>query len=649
VRKPGPGDTRTPPLARLKVGTKLMLLVLLPVCVLLGFTGLTALADWHAASQLQDFRAATRLSFATAGVAGQLATERTAAAMVRLRPGTQAQAGLGTAQRDVNQALHQAQDSAADWHGSIDVAGRLAMARKQLAALRLRVVGGSLSVPDISTSYGSRVNELISTAGNLIGVRPPQSSGQAPDAYLAMVQAIEAAQRERVDVAAVLGAPRAQMALDQITATSRWAALEGAELATFRQNAPGRLAGNLDAVLRTPAGIAVRNVRDGILARPRTTVAHTTLGEWLDITGTRIGGLSQLESGTARDLATTAAQDLHAARAGGLRNLGLLLAVLSVVTALGLVLRRSITRPLSEVSEGARTLSSGDLAFDVSYAGSDEIGDVAAAFRDLHVTAERLAAEIRATNAAIGASQLDHRADVGAFEGTWAQLLAGMNDTTSAFARLHQDLAASRARIVAASDQTRRRIERDLHDGVQQRLVSLGLGLRAAQKAVPTGEPGLRQELARLARGTAEILEELREMSRGIHPATLSLGGLGPALKALTRRSTVPVKLDVRVQARLPEQVEVAAYFVVSEALANVAKHARASVVEVLAEVQDGVLAVSISDDGVGGADPSRGSGLIGLTDRVQASGGTISISSHPGAGTRITAELPVGTSLRPA
>jgi signal transduction histidine kinase len=649
VRKPGRGDTRTPPLARLKVGTKLMLLVLLPVCVLLGFTGVTALADWHAASQLQDFRAATRLSFATVGVAGQLATERTAAAMVRLRPGVQAQAGLGTAQRDVNQALHQAQDSAADWHGSIDVAGRLAMARKQLAALRLRVAGGSLSVPDISTSYGTRVNELISTAGDLIGVRPPQSSGQVPDAYLAMVQAIEAAQRERVDVAAVLGAPRAQMALDQITATSRWAALEGAELATFRQNAPGRLAGDLDAVLRTPAGIAVRNVRDGILASPRTTVAHTTLGEWLDVTGTRIGGLSQLESGTARDLATTAAQDLHAARAGGLRNLGLLLAVLSVVTALGLVLRRSITRPLSEVWQGARTLSSGDLAFDVSYAGSDEIGDVAAAFRDLHVTAERLAAEIRATNAAIGASQLDHRADVGAFEGTWAQLLAGMNDTTSAFARLHQDLAASRARIVAASDQTRRRIERDLHDGVQQRLVSLGLGLRAAQKAVPAGEPGLRQELARLARGTAEILDELREMSRGIHPATLSLGGLGPALKALTRRSAVPVKLDVRVQARLPEQAEVAAYFVVSEALANVAKHARASVVEVLAEVRDGVLAVSISDDGIGGADPSRGSGLIGLTDRVQASGGTISITSHPGAGTRITAELPVGTSLRPA
>src|SRR5205823_8708167 len=189
---------------------------------------------------------------------------------------------------------------------------------------------------------------------------------------------------------------------------------------------------------------------------PRTTAVHTSLGAWLDATGTRIGGLSRLESGTARDLATTASRDLHTARAGGLRNLGLSLAVLSVVTALGLVLRRSITRPLSEVWQGARTLSGGDLAFDVSYAGRDEIGDVAAAFRDLHVTAERLAGEIRATNAAIGDNRLDHRADVGAFEGTWAQLLTGMNDTTAAFASLHRDLAASRARIVAASDQTRR-------------------------------------------------------------------------------------------------------------------------------------------------------------------------------------------------
>ena len=212
-------------------------------------------------------------------------------------------------------------------------------------------------------------------------------------------------------------------------------------------------------------------------------------------------------------------------------------------------------------------------------------------------------------------------------------------------AQARADLAASRARIVAASDQTRRRIERDLHDGVQQRLVSLGLALRAAQRAMPPGDAQLGLELTRVADGITEALEELREMSRGIHPAILSLGGLGPALKALARRSAVPVQLDVQVQARLPERAEVAAYFVVSEALANVAKHAQASVVQVRVEVRDGTLHVSIRDNGVGGADPSRGSGLIGLTDRVEASGGTISISSHAGEGTRITAELLAGGS----
>ena len=210
-----------------------------------------------------------------------------------------------------------------------------------------------------------------------------------------------------------------------------------------------------------------------------------------------------------------------------------------------------------------------------------------------------------------------------------------MNDTIAAFAQARADLAASRARIVAASDQARRRIERDLHDGAQQRLVSLGLGLRAAQRAVPPGQAELGQELSRVADGITEVLEELREMSRGIHPAILSLGGLGPALKALARRSRRRRCLDVRVRGRLPERAEVAAYFVVSEALANVAKHARASVVRVRVEVRDGTLTTSISDDGVGGADPSRGSGLIGLDRPRSRSGGTISLSSPAGAGTQ--------------
>jgi signal transduction histidine kinase len=209
-------------------------------------------------------------------------------------------------------------------------------------------------------------------------------------------------------------------------------------------------------------------------------------------------------------------------------------------------------------------------------------------------------------------------------------------------AQARTDLAASRARIVAASDQTRRQIERNLHDGAQQRLVSLGLSLRAAQEAVPLDQAALRQELVQVSGGIGEVLDELREMSRGIHPAILSEGGLRPALKALARRSAVPVKLELDSDARLPERVEVAAYFVVSEALANAAKHAQASTVRVRAEARNGILEIVIRDDGVGGADPSRGSGLIGLADRVEALGGTIEVSSPAVAGTQILARLPV-------
>lgn len=215
-------------------------------------------------------------------------------------------------------------------------------------------------------------------------------------------------------------------------------------------------------------------------------------------------------------------------------------------------------------------------------------------------------------------------------------------------AQARTDLATSRARIVAASDETRRRIERDLHDGTQQRLVSLGLRLRLAQDAVPPDHAELRQELARVTNGIGDVLEELREMSRGIHPAILTEEGLRPALKALARSSAVPVKLELGVHARLPEQVEVAAYFVVSEALANVAKHAQASVVRIAVEARRSALEIMISDDGIGGADPSRGSGLIGLTDRIEALGGTIDVSSPAGAGTQIRAELPTGGSARP-
>jgi signal transduction histidine kinase len=214
--------------------------------------------------------------------------------------------------------------------------------------------------------------------------------------------------------------------------------------------------------------------------------------------------------------------------------------------------------------------------------------------------------------------------------------------TAIANAESKSALNASRRRIVAASDETRRRIERDLHDGTQQRLVSLGLAVRAAEASLPPERDDLRGELSGVAQGLAAAAEDLQELSRGIHPAILSKGGLGPALQTLAHRSAIPVDLDVTTDARLAEPIEVAAYFVASEALANAAKHSEASRIDLSLARRDGSLVLSVRDDGVGGADVGRGSGLVGLTDRVEALGGSIRVSSRPGEGTQITAELPL-------
>jgi signal transduction histidine kinase len=214
--------------------------------------------------------------------------------------------------------------------------------------------------------------------------------------------------------------------------------------------------------------------------------------------------------------------------------------------------------------------------------------------------------------------------------------------TAIANAHSSAQLSASRARVVAAADATRRRIERDLHDGVQQRLVSLGLELRNAEAMLPGGLPEIHSQLQRVVQGLTGAFDELRAISRGIHPAILSVGGLGPALRTLARRSPVPVELDLEDGLQLPERLEVAAYYVVSEALTNVAKHARATVVQVELKAENSTAELEIRDDGVGGANPDRGSGLIGLVDRVEAIGGTIRITSRPGAGTSLLVTLPI-------
>jgi signal transduction histidine kinase len=202
------------------------------------------------------------------------------------------------------------------------------------------------------------------------------------------------------------------------------------------------------------------------------------------------------------------------------------------------------------------------------------------------------------------------------------------------------ELRASRERIVAAGDAERRRLERDLHDGAQQRLVSVALQLQMAQGRVHT-DPALAAELLRAASDElSQSLQELRELARGIHPAVLG-HGLHAALDSLASRSAVPTTVAFESAGPLPEPVELAAYFVACEALTNVAKYAQASEASVRVTRRDGVAVVEIADDGVGGADETAGTGLQGLADRVAALDGTLRILSPPGAGTVVTAELP--------
>ena len=204
------------------------------------------------------------------------------------------------------------------------------------------------------------------------------------------------------------------------------------------------------------------------------------------------------------------------------------------------------------------------------------------------------------------------------------------------------ELRASRARIVTATDAERRRVERDLHDGAQQRLVTLSLELGRLRAAAQAADPGLVAGLGELSRELESAIEELRELARGILPPILTDAGLEAAVESLALRAAVPVKADVDLPARLPPAIESTAYFVIAEALANVARHARASHASIRVGLRDGSVIVEVADDGVGGAHAGRGSGLQGLSDRVGALGGTLIVESQPGGGTTLQAQLPV-------
>jgi signal transduction histidine kinase len=205
-----------------------------------------------------------------------------------------------------------------------------------------------------------------------------------------------------------------------------------------------------------------------------------------------------------------------------------------------------------------------------------------------------------------------------------------------------EEVRASRARIVEAADAERRRIERNLHDGAQQRLVTLSLELALAREQATNGAGDeLRASLEEASAELSRALTELRELGRGLHPSILTEAGLGPALEALAERAAIPTRVTSSLEQRLPMSVEAAAYFVVAEALANAGKHSSATRIDVELHIQDDRLAVQVDDDGVGGANPTRGSGLAGLADRVAALGGNLDITSSPGQGTRIRAALP--------
>jgi signal transduction histidine kinase len=203
-------------------------------------------------------------------------------------------------------------------------------------------------------------------------------------------------------------------------------------------------------------------------------------------------------------------------------------------------------------------------------------------------------------------------------------------------------MRASRARIVRAADEARERLERNLHDGAQQRLVAVSISLRLANSMLPGATDEAQRLLTAASEELTHAIDELRELARGIHPSILTDRGLGPALEVLASRSPLRISVTNELHQRLPPQVEAAAYYVVAESLTNIARYAQASSVQVRVRLREDAARVDVIDDGIGGADPSRGSGLRGLADRVEALEGTLGVESPPGAGTRVWADIPL-------
>ena len=277
------------------------------------------------------------------------------------------------------------------------------------------------------------------------------------------------------------------------------------------------------------------------------------------------------------------------------------LALMMYLLVMAVLLARSAVRPLRDLTAGAERIKRSEYSLPVPETSTDEFGVLAR---------------------------------------TLNEAMEGLADRQ----RLVVEVRASRTRIVTAADESRKRIERNIHDGAQQRLVALALDLRMLEEQAPALSSGeLASALRRTGDGLKEALSELRELARGLHPSVLAADGLSAAIEQLASHASIPVAVDV-LGTRFPEAVETACYFTVAEALANVAKYAGATEAAVCIKQQDGRVRLQVSDDGCGGADPKAGSGLTGLVDRIAALDGTLTVDSPPGVGTTLTVELPVIT-----
>ncbi len=518
-------------LARLSVGGKLLVLVLLPVAVVLAGATTSALDRWGQAQDLRAYEQRLDVSAEVVGLVDAVAAER---AVMAGMSGTGADRGrvlrrtraTTDARLDTLRARLQAR-------GAGDAAGRLEGIRRQLESGRLALDAGGVGPREAAMSASDVVRNLSLFVRSLHARPPTTAAREAAAANLALLGALEAARREQVEVWTAARTTTGSQA--GLIAPSRWVALESAELDNARQWASPRLASRVDEVLYRPAGIQMRTLRSDLstgIGRPGSRRAVSWADVWRDAAQARIGDLRAVSRDATREEAGVVVRALTDANERLALTVLLSAGLLVVVAALGLVLRHSITRPLTELAIGAQALSDGDLRQDVAYAGRDELGRVATSFRRVQTTAASVADEITAMNRAVVQRDLSHRTRATALQGVWAELLSGLDATMAAIARLHHAAEREAARQEALGALWREVVEGIDFRDVYARTLDLALEHTDAMRCVAYELVDGRW----VRRATA---------GRPAGPATLPM----PDRDALTRP---PVHADAAVSVLLP-------------------------------------------------------------------------------------------------